>query len=200
MQIHSLLNYKAIGLAFYESKRENSFDRFPFIFKDKVRKEVWNLSKNNSGISIEFLTDSSFIEFEWEVINNFTMNHMPNTGIKGLDLYTKSNNEWIYVGTGIPEGKKNFCRIIQNMELKNLNILGSEKEFNEHILIKVRSTGKLLKAKVNIKNKSANVNIIDGEAGISPGQACVFYSKDDAGDKLLGGGWIFKTVNKNLST
>lgn len=116
MQIHSLLNYKAIGLAFYESKRENSFDRLPFIFKDKVRKEVWNLSKNNSGISIEFLTDSSFIEFEWEVINNFTMNHMPNTGIKGLDLYTKSNNEWIYVGTGIPEGKKNFCRIIQNME------------------------------------------------------------------------------------
>ena len=36
--------------------------------------------------------------------------------------------------------------------------------------------------------------------GISPGQACVFYSKDDFGDKLLGGGWISKTENKNLST
>ena len=48
--------------------------------------------------------------------------------------------------------------------------------------------------------KSASVNIIDGETGVSPGQACVFYSKDDVGDKLLGGGWIYKTLNKNLST
>jgi len=90
--------------------------------------------------------------------------------------------------------------IIQNIELKDLNILASEKEFNEHVSIKVRSTGKLLKAKVNIKNNSASVNIVDGEAGISPGQACVFYSKDEIGDKLLGGGWIYKTTNKNLST
>ena len=89
--------------------------------------------------------------------------------------------------------------IIQNIELRDLNILGSEKEFSEHISIKVRSTGRLLKAKVNIKNNSANVSIIDGEAGISPGQACVFYSKDNVGDKLLGGGWIYKTINKNLS-
>ena len=90
--------------------------------------------------------------------------------------------------------------IIKNIELRNLNILGSEKEFNNYVSIKVRSTGKLLKGKVNIKNNFANVNIIEGEAGIAPGQACVFYSKDDIGDKLLGGGWIHKTANKNLST
>ena len=90
--------------------------------------------------------------------------------------------------------------IIQNIELRDLNILGFKKEFNDYISIKVRSTGRLLKAKVNIKNKSATVNIINGEAGISPGQACVFYSKDDIGDKLLGGGWICNTTNKNLST
>ena len=90
--------------------------------------------------------------------------------------------------------------IIQNIELRDLNILGSEKEFSDHVSIKVRSTGKLLKAKINIKNNSAIVNLVDGEAGISPGQACVFYSKDDIGDKLLGGGWIHKTTNKNLST
>jgi len=28
------------------------------------------------------------------------------------------------------------------------------------------------------------------EDGISPGQACVFYSKDSLGFKVLGGGWI----------
>ena len=90
--------------------------------------------------------------------------------------------------------------IIQNLQLKDLNILGSEKEFDQPILIKVRSTGKLLKAKINFKEKVANVEIFQGEAGIAPGQACVFYSKDNHGDKLLGGGWICKTTNKNLST
>ena len=38
------------------------------------------------------------------------------------------------------------------------------------------------------------------ETGISPGQACVFYSKDMHGDKVLGGGWINKTEKENLST
>ncbi len=90
--------------------------------------------------------------------------------------------------------------IIQNIQLRNLNLLGSEKEFDKTIFIKVRSTGKLLKAKISFDNKCSNVEIIDGEAGISPGQACVFYSRDDYGDKLLGGGWIYKTINKNLST
>jgi tRNA-specific 2-thiouridylase len=90
--------------------------------------------------------------------------------------------------------------IIQNIELRDLNILGIDKEFKDYVSIKVRSTGRLLKAKVTIKNNSANVNIVYGEAGISPGQACVFYSKDDFGDKLLGGGWISKTANKNLLT
>ena len=89
---------------------------------------------------------------------------------------------------------------IQDFQLRDLNILGSEKEFDQPISIKIRSTGKLLKAKVNFKDKSANVEIFNGEAGISPGQACVFYCKDDHGDKLLGGGWIYKTTNKNLST
>jgi len=90
--------------------------------------------------------------------------------------------------------------IIKNLQLRDLNILGSEKEFDQPISIKVRSTGKLLEAKVNFKDKFANVEIMDGEAGISPGQACVFYTKDNYGDKLLGGGLVYRTANKNLST
>ncbi len=90
--------------------------------------------------------------------------------------------------------------IINKMILRELNILGSENEFKNEIKIKVRSTGKLLRAKVRINNNKAEVNILDGESGISPGQACVFYLKDNTGDKVLGGGWIDKTLNKNLST
>jgi len=93
------------------------------------------------------------------------------------------------------------CLEIKEIKLRDLNILGSNKEFNNVINIKVRSTGRLLKAKINILNNSAaDVEILDKETGISPGQACVFYSKDNFGDKVLGGGWIHKTYNNNLST
>ncbi len=81
-----------------------------------------------------------------------------------------------------------------------LNILGTKEDFKELIFIKVRSTGNLLKAKINIKGKKGEVKILENETGISPGQACVFYSKDKLGDKVLGGGWIHKTENKNLPT
>jgi tRNA-specific 2-thiouridylase len=92
------------------------------------------------------------------------------------------------------------CLEVKEIILKDLNLLGSEKEFQDIINIKVRSTGRLLKAKIKIFNNTADVEILDNETGISPGQACVFYSKDEVGDKVLGGGWIHKTINKNLST
>ena len=89
---------------------------------------------------------------------------------------------------------------IKEIWLRDLNILASTKEFNENINIKVRSTGKLLKSKISLLKSSAKVEILDKETGISPGQACVFYSKDSVGDKVLGGGWIDKTFNNYLST
>ncbi len=89
---------------------------------------------------------------------------------------------------------------IKKLLLRNLNILGQKKDFEKTINIKVRSTGKLLKSKIKFKNGKAEVEILEKETGISPGQACVFYFKDDVGDKVLGGGWIDKTFNNNLST
>ena len=77
------------------------------------------------------------------------------------------------------------------VNLNNLNLLVDQKTFDEEIFVKVRSTGKLLQAKVNlVKDNKANVNLKISEDGISPGQACVFYKKDDLGYKVLGGGWI----------
>ena len=104
-----------------------------------------------------------------------------------------SDNNTIVVGE-----KKNLE--IKKIQLRDLNILASKKEFEKTIKIKVRSTGRLLKSKVNFKNDHAEVEILEKETGISPGQACVFYLKDDVGDKVLGGGWIDKTFNNYLST
>ena len=90
--------------------------------------------------------------------------------------------------------------IQKQIKLKNLNILCNQNEFKDQIFVKVRSTGKLLKAKVYQEDDFATVNLVEDEIGISPGQACVFYSKNKYGDKVLGGGWITRTVNKYLST
>ena len=121
---------------------------------------------------------------------------------KGIKI---SNKDPLYVvnidakNNTIIVGEKRFLEI-KEIQLRNLNLLGNQKDFKDVIDIKVRSTGRLLKAKINISSSAAKVKILDSETGISPGQACVFYSKDNIGDKLLGGGWIHKTYNTNLST
>ena len=89
---------------------------------------------------------------------------------------------------------------IKKLHLKDINLLSNVERYNENLFIKVRSTGKLIKAKVTLNKFDAEVNLEEDEAGISPGQACVFYSKNKFGDKVLGGGWIARTVNKYLST
>jgi tRNA-uridine 2-sulfurtransferase len=122
-------------------------------------------------------------------IINFTIGQRK--GIKISDkepLYVikiDSNKNEIIVGPKKKLGKK-------EINLKNINLLTDKKDLSKNIFVKVRSTGKLLEAKVDLKNNyEAKVNLIHSEDGISPGQACVFYSKDKYGDKLLGGGWIF---------
>jgi len=134
---------------------------------------------------------------EHEGIINYTIGQR-----KGIKI---SNDKPLYVvninadNNTIIVGAKEFLEI-KEIKLRDLNLLGNEKDFKNLINIKVRSTGKLLKARIVISNNNAKVQILDSETGISPGQACVFYSRDDFGDKVLGGGWIHKTFNRNLST
>jgi len=89
---------------------------------------------------------------------------------------------------------------IKKIYLNNLNLLCDVEEHSDNLFIKVRSTGRLVKAKINLDNTCAEVNLEELETGISPGQACVFYSKNQFGDKVLGGGWIVKAENNYLST
>ena len=90
--------------------------------------------------------------------------------------------------------------LIKKIYLKNLNLLKSFKKDNDNFFVKVRSTGKLNKAKIKLDKNGAEIYLEENETGVSPGQACVFYSKSKLGDKILGGGWITKAVNKYLST
>ena len=121
-------------------------------------------------------------------IINFTIGQRK--GIKISDeepLYVvkiNSDKNEIIVGPRNKLGKK-------NININNLNLLVDRSVLNNEVLVKVRSTGKLLNARINLKgNNSAEVNLRELEDGISPGQACVFYNLDQQGHKVLGGGWI----------
>ncbi len=121
-------------------------------------------------------------------IINFTIGQRK--GIKVSDkqplyvLKINSDKNEILVGPKKKLGKKEIL-------LKEINLLTEIKNLNNNIYVKVRSTGDLLDANVEIKkDNTAKVNLKMPEDGISPGQACVFYSKDKFGHKVLGGGWI----------
>ena len=88
-------------------------------------------------------------------------------------------------------GQKNDL-LKKEIILKDLNLLDDKEVFEDEILVKVRSTGKLLRSKLSFKEDKSVLNLLEDEHGISPGQACVFYKKDINGYKVLGGGWITK--------
>ncbi len=129
-------------------------------------------------------------------IINFTIGQRKGIGI--------SHDEPLYVVNIIAKenkvivGKRSEL-MINKIFLKNVNILSNIENYKNNLFIKVRSTGRFIKAKIEIKQNKAEVKLEEEEAGISPGQACVFYSTNNIGDKVLGGGWITSTVNKYLS-
>ena len=82
--------------------------------------------------------------------------------------------------------------IKRHISLRDINLLCEKKVFENEIFVTIRSTAKLIKSKLILEKNDAKLELLEDEYGISPGQACVFYSKDEYGDKVLGGGWISK--------
>lgn len=78
-----------------------------------------------------------------------------------------------------------------NIWLKDVNWLGdvpleSLGERGIDLNVKIRSTGAASPATVSQEDGKTLVRLHDGEDGVSPGQACVFYD----GTRIMGGGWI----------
>lgn len=61
-------------------------------------------------------------------------------------------------------------------------------------MVKVRSARPPAPARLTlVDGGDIRVELLAGEEGVSPGQACVFYEGDGAGAKVLGGGVISAT-------
>ena len=202
---------------FNTTREQLNYIRFPLggLLKDKTREIAKNLNLN-----VADKPDSQYICFVpngdyASVIKKFKPESYRKGNIKNLDgkvvgvhdgivNFTIGQRKGIKVSNEEPfyvikiDADKNEIYIGPKEELaktdinlKNLNLLTNKEELNENILVKVRSTGKLLDAKVDIdNNNNAKVSLLKPEYGISPGQACVFYKRDQFGHKVLGGGWI----------
>jgi tRNA-uridine 2-sulfurtransferase len=202
---------------FNTTKEQLNFLRFPLgnLLKDETRniarKLDLNVADKPDSQDICFVPNGDYAS----VIEKFR----PNSFIKGniknmkgevIGVHDGIINYTIGQRKGIKISDKNPLYVIKiiadkneiivggkeylvktKIDLKDLNIITKDKnDFKKELFVKVRSTGKLIKARIEIKNTLANVNLLEEEQGIAPGQACVFYSKDDLGYKVLGGGWI----------
>ncbi|WP_350335117.1 tRNA 2-thiouridine(34) synthase MnmA [Coralliovum pocilloporae] len=89
--------------------------------------------------------------------------------------------------------------LTHTIRLRDVNWLGDQDipEEGLQIFAKVRSTRPPTPARLACEGGVYSVTLTSGEAGVAPGQACVFY--DDEGDaaRVLGGGWIDGTDASN---
>ena len=86
------------GQGFQGEERVSLYNRFPDRAEKMIRKRVWDLSRQTAGESIRFTTNAKEIKVRYKVALRLAMNHMPMTGVSGVDLYTydKHGNElWL---------------------------------------------------------------------------------------------------------
>lgn len=107
--------FEIIGTVFNDTLKENPYQRLRANDKQNVRAELWTLSKNSSGISIAFETNSPIIKVKWKLSTGFRMSHMAKTGIGGVDLYCKNDTVWQFVNTGKPEKMENVATLVEDM-------------------------------------------------------------------------------------
>ncbi len=87
--------------------------------------------------------------------------------------------------------------MVKRIRLKDVSWLGDQSLEDAArqglgVAVKVRSTRPPSPARL-VWDGGVTVNLDVAEEGVAPGQACVFYSPDDAHDRVLGGGWIAAT-------
>lgn len=81
-------------------------DRLPVLAETIVRPPVWELAHCSSGIYVCFDTDAHEITARWTLDQPMrSIEHMPATGIAGLDLYARDKGTWRWVGLARPKNK-----------------------------------------------------------------------------------------------
>jgi len=95
---------------------ESFYHRLPAKAKAVVRDSVWALSTNSAGIAVRFVTDAPEVRARWKLTSeSLAMNHMPATGVSGLDLYVRLDGNWRWLGVGRPNAQENEATLASNI-------------------------------------------------------------------------------------
>lgn len=76
----------------WPSELKGSYNRFPARCEGIVRESVWDLSQHSAGLYVKFKTNSPSIHIRYGITGDIQMPHMPATGVSGVDLYSKDEN------------------------------------------------------------------------------------------------------------
>ncbi len=117
--IESSVKFYDSHLFFINGKYHNDkgLGRLPVKFKEKVRKEIWSISRQTSGMSIHFSTNSTLIFVKWKLGMNIVKPNMSRIGSGGVDLYCKTNGTWQFVNAIGPNPDGETCKsIISDMD------------------------------------------------------------------------------------
>ena len=96
-----------------------TYERLPASLEGVIRQPVWNLAHHSAGISVRFRSDSPSIKLRWVSFGLHTMNHMTDTGTRGLDLYTQDpvDGHWRFARSARPQKDTlNDLTVISGME------------------------------------------------------------------------------------
>jgi len=95
-------------------------------------------------------------------------------------------------GTGRVVVGPRAALLTRRIELRDLNWLGDAAipEKGLSLAVQIRSSARAQWARLFAAAEGASVALADGEYGVSPGQACVFYADTGPEARLLGGGFI----------
>ena len=93
------------------------FDRLPARAEKTVRGSVWGLSRHSAGLAVRFVTDATEVHAHWNLTSaNLAMNHMPATGVSGLDLYVKTESgKWRWLAVGRPAAQETTARLVSGI-------------------------------------------------------------------------------------
>ena len=93
------------------------YDRLPAKAEGVVRQPVWDLSHHSAGLCVRFVTDATTIHARWKVSSaGLAMDHMPATGMSGLDLYARGEDGWHWVGVGRPTAQENSAQLVTGLD------------------------------------------------------------------------------------
>ena len=101
---------------------ERTYSRLPASLKDSVRPDLWNRQECSTGIGVRFATNSTRIGVKYQLLWDFHMVHMADTGTKGTDLYTfEGDSAWRHVNTTRPYLKDKENKIVESTYVSNLD-------------------------------------------------------------------------------